>query len=150
MGARGILLTNAARLSLLAVIAGMVTASSPSGSAAPAGDARISIQVANPDANASIRVLLDRKVIFEGVPARSPLGNTPTPPTVVGTIAVTAESRHELVAEVDGTGTRARLQWTPRIDGSAWVVIHYYPGRSKPEQPPFIMFSLQASPYKVR
>ena len=38
---------------------------------------------------------------------------------------------------------RAQLVWTPQFDGSAWLVIHFYPGRHEPAVPPFFMLSLQ-------
>lgn len=116
----------------------------------PARSTNVSVQIVNPDVQIAIRVSLDVKVIFDGVPARSSFSNIPTVPAVMGPFALASGSRHSLIAEVPGANTKAQLEWTPQIDGSTWIVIHYYPGRSEPATPPFFTFSLQANPHKLR
>ena len=117
---------------------------------APVQTANVSVQIVNPDVRTAIRVFLDGKVIFDGLPTPSTLSNIPTIPALVGPVALVAGSRHALIAEVPGASTRARLEWTPRLDGSAWIVIHYYPGRGEPATPPFFTFALQANSHKLR
>jgi hypothetical protein len=124
---------NGARVFLLAALVGM---------SLPAENSQVSIQIVNPDASTSIRVFLDRKLIHEGTPARSSLSPNPTIPAVAGTFALDSTVRHVLTAEAPATHTKAQLEWTPRLDGSAWVVIRYYPGRSEPGEPPFFTFYL--------
>ena len=141
----------AARYLIFAALAGWVaSARSSSGPEASVQTTDISIQIVNPDARTGTRVFLDGKVIFEGLPVRSSLGNIPTTPTQVGPFALHAGSRHILWAEAPAANTRAQLEWTPRLDGSAWVVIHYYPGRHEPALPPFFTFALQGNSYKQR
>ena len=135
-------MTGAARAFLLAaLLAGVVL---------PAQSANVSIQIVNPDERIAIRVFLDRKLIYEGVPARSTLSNNPNLPAVVGPFAWDAVTRHVLVADIPSTSTKAQLQWTSRIDDSAWIVIHYYPGRSAPAEPAFFTFSLQGNSHTLR
>ncbi len=123
-------------------------AMSAGGGAAPLEAASVSIQIANPDAQTSIRVSLDSKVIFEGLPPALTLNGSAGAPSVLGPFLLDAISRHALIAEAPGAGIRAQLDWTARRDGSAWIVIHYYPGRSDTATPPFFTFALQAAAYK--
>lgn len=141
----------AARCLMLATLAGVVaSARSASEVEPPVRNANISIQIVNPDARTAIRVFLDGKVIFEGLPAPSSLSNNPTIPAQVGPFALQAASRHTLWAEAPATSTRSQLEWNPRLDGSAWIVIHYYPGRHEPAVPAFFTFALQGNSYKHR
>lgn len=144
-------MASAAHCLVLAALAGAPAAAQRARDpVAPAPTANVSIQIVNPDVRTAIRVFLDGKVIFDGLPTPSTLSNIPTIPAVVGPVALVAGSRHALIAEVPGVSTRARLEWSPRIDGSAWVVIHYYPGRGDPATPPFFTFALQANSHKLR
>ena len=141
----------AARCLIFAALAGgFASARSSNGVEASVQNTAVSIQIVNPDARTATRVFHDGKVIFEGLPVRSSLGNIPTTPTQAGPFALQAGSRHILWAEAPATSTRAQLEWTPRLDGSAWVVIHYYPGRHDPAVPPFFTFALQGNSYKQR
>lgn len=115
-----------------------------------AGVDKVSIQVVNPEAQTAVRITLDGKLIFDGVPVRSTLGNIPTLPAVVGSFDVSPEGRHELTAEAPTSGARARLVWTPKRGGSAWLVIFYYPGRADENIPPFFTLALQDSSHKLR
>ena len=141
----------AAHSLVIAALAGVVGAAHcASDPVEPAQTANVSIQIVNPDVRTAIRVFLDGKVIFDGLPASSTLSNISTISAQVGPVALLAGSRHALIAEVPGASTRAQLEWTPRLDGSAWVVIRYYPGRGEPAIPPFFTFSLQANSHKLR
>ena len=141
----------AARYLIFAALAGwVVSAQSYTGPEASVQNTDVSIQIVNPDARTATRVFLDGKVIFEGLPVQSSLSNIPTTPTLAGPFALQAGIRHILWAEAPATSTRAQLEWTPRLDGSAWVVIHYYPGRHEPALPPFFTFALQGNSYKQR
>lgn len=144
-------MASAAHCLVIAALAGVGgAAQSGSDPGAPAQTAKVSIQIVNPDVRIAVRVFLDGKVIFDGLPTPSTLSNIPTIPAVVGPVALVAGSRHALIAEVPGASTRARLEWTPRLDGSAWLVIHYDPGRGDPAKPPFFTFALQANSHKLR
>ena len=142
----------AAHYLVIAALAGVVgAAQSASDPVEPVQTANVSIQIVNPDVRTAIRVFLDGKVIFDGLPTPSTLSNIPTIPAVVGPVPLVAGSRHVLIAEVPGASTRAQLEWTPRLDGSAWAVIRYYPGRGgEPSIPPFFTFALQANSHKLR
>lgn len=118
--------------------------------AVPARAEYFSIQIVNPDAKTSVRVVLDGKVVFDTVPMRSSSHNGPTVPAVIGPFAFFRDNKHQLIAEVPATHTRAQLEWTPRLNRSPWVVIHFYPGRSDEGIPPFLMFALQAQAHKLR
>lgn len=133
------------RVALTALI---TTAMSASGAEAPIEPASVSIQIANPDGQTPIRVRLDNRVIFESRPPPLTSDGSATARLVVGPFSLDASSRHALIAEAPGAGTRAQLEWTPRREGSAWIVIHYYPGRSDSATPPFFTFALQAAAYK--
>lgn len=144
-------MAGAAHCLVIAALAGVVgVAQSASEAVAPAQTATVSIQVVNPDVRTAVRVFLDGKVIFDGLPTASSLSNIATIPAVAGPFALVAGSRHSLIAEVPATNIKARLEWTPRLDGSAWVVIRYYPGRSDPGNPPFFTFAMQATSHKLR
>ena len=145
-------MARAARVFMLAALAAATVASGESFSdvGPPADYANVSVQIVNPDVQTAIRVSLDSKVIFDGLPSRSSLSNIPTAPSVAGPFVLATGSRHALVAEVPATNIKAQLQWSPRLDGGAWVVIHYYPGRSEPATPPFFTFSIQANSHKLR
>ena len=108
------------------------------------------IQVVNPDARTSIRVVLDGRVIYDALPVRSTLNNIPTVPAVAGSFAWVPGSRHELTAEVPGAGPRAQLKWASSLDAGRWIVIHYYPGRGDANVPPFFAFAIQDAPHKYR
>ena len=141
----------AARCLIVAALAvGVVSARSANGAEASVQNTDVSIQMVNPDARTATRVFLDGKVIFEGLPVPSSLGNIATTPAQVGPFALQAGIRHILWAEAPATSTRAQLEWTPRLDGSAWVVIRYYPGRHEPAVPPFFTFAMQGNSYKQR
>ena len=141
----------AAHCLVIVALAGVVGAAQSAGDpVAPTQKANVSVQIVNPDVRTAIRVFLDGKVIFEGLPTPSTLSNIPTIPAVVGPVTLVAGNRHVVVAEVPGANTRAQLEWTPRLDGSAWIVILYYPGRGgKPGVPPFFTFALQANSHKL-
>ena len=140
----------AARCLVISALSGVIGAANSAGEAvAAAQTTNVSIQVVNPDVQTAVRVSLDGKVVFEGLPTPSSLSNIPTVPALIGPVALVAGSRHALIAEVPGSSARAQLEWTPRLDGSSWVVIHYYPGRGEPAVPPFFMFALQAEAHKL-
>lgn len=127
------------------------TLSQASGNAAgPAQLQNVSIQVVNPDAATAIRVFLDGKVIFDAVPVPSSINNIPSLPAVAGSFSLASGIMHELTAEVADNLTRARLVWTPRLDGSSWLVVFYYPGRPDSKIPPFFTMALQDYPHKLR
>jgi hypothetical protein len=110
---------------------------------ASACGAEVSIQVVNPDPSAPLRVFLDRQLIHEGAP--SPVGAQ-----LAGRFELDPRARHVLVAEVPATHTKAQFEWTPQTESGGWVVIHYYPGRREPGEPPFLSFSLQGAAYKFK
>lgn len=118
--------------------------------AAVPATAAVSVQVVNPDVKIAIRLVLDGKVIFDAAPLRSPVDSIPTIPAVAGPFALSSASRHELIAEAAGASTRAQLVWTPQRENSAWVVVHYYPGRTGSNTPAFFAFALQSHPHKLR
>ena len=142
----------AARVLLLmaALTGGPASAAAPDHGTAASQDAAVSIQIVNPQAGTVLRLLLDRKVIFESATTGTRVANTSTAPAVVGTFALAAAAKHVLVAEVPGTATKAQLEWMPRRDGGTWVVVHYDPGRQAADAPPFFTFALQANSYKAR
>ena len=74
----------------------------------PAQTANVSFQIVNPDVRTAVRVFLDGKVIFEGLPTPSAFSNIPTISAQVGPVALVAGSRHALIAEVPGGSTRAQ------------------------------------------
>ncbi len=131
----------AARLFLLVALASVV---------APVQSESFSIQIMNPDQQTAVRVFLDRKLIFEGKPVPSNLIDNPSLPALAGTFGVDAQAKHVLIVEAPSTHTKAQLEWKPSVDASEWIVIHYYPGRDQPEEPPFFTFSLQETPYKLK
>ena len=136
---------------LLLVSAFAVThAQSPSEEAGQSRKVNVAIQLVNPDAQTAIRVLLDGKLILDGFAEPSSLNIYPTKPAVAGPFALVSRNKHAIVAEVRDANTKARLEWSPRLDASAWVVIHYYPGRGVPATPPIFTFALQADAHKVR
>ena len=117
---------------------------------ATAQGADVSIQIVNPDERTTIRVFLDRKLIYEGMPARSSDSNNPILPTLVGTFSLDVGKRHSLAADISSTHTKAQLEWTPEHDPSPWIVIRYYAGRSESHEPAFFAFSLQRVAYKLK
>lgn len=110
----------------------------------------VSIQIFNPDLQTAVRVSLDGKPVFEGLPQASSLRHFPALPVSIGPLQLFAGRRHTLTAEVPGAATKASLEWEPRLDGAAWIVIRYYPGRGDAANPPFFTFALQPGPQKLR
>ena len=116
----------------------------------PTQCASVSVQILNPDEHTAIRVFLDRKVIYEGMPTRASLGVHGVLSIVAGTFELSDKGRHVLVAEVPSGQTKAQFEWMPQNDPSPWVVIRYYPGRPEPGEPSFFTFSLQGEAYRLR
>lgn len=141
---------SAAALLRVVLVAGVASVPDAGEAVAAGSHANVSVQVVSPDAQTVIRARLDGKVIFDQAPARSSFSNIPTIPVELGPFALAPGSKHVLIAEVPGGNTRGQLEWTPQLDGSAWVVIRYYPGRPDSAIPPFFTFALQAHPHKLR
>ncbi len=135
-------------LSIAATTAGPSLAdSSPTTTEALA--ARVSVQVANPILGTVVRVTLDGAVIFEGAPKTSTASNIPVLTSVAGSFDL-KPGTHTLVAQVVGQRVKASLRWRPTPGTESWVVIHHETVAPDAVEPPYLTFSLQPRPYKLR
>ena len=112
--------------------------------------AEISIQIINPEASLALRVVLDRKVVYERAPEPSAAAEQATVPARVGPLAISAGLPHSLIAEVPGKKVKAELIWTSGESSPKWIVIRYHPGRPEDGEPPFFQFALQQSPASLK
>lgn len=120
------------------------------GSSAPAAlPARISVQIDNPILDAVIKVTLDGDPIFNSAPNTSTASNIPVLTSLAGSFLL-KPGKHMLVAEVLGQRVKASLNWTPLPSSDSWVVIHFVSVAPEAVSPPYLTFSLQPRPYKLR
>src|SRR5262245_13687140 len=110
----------------------------------------VSIQIMNPETHTVLRVFLDRKLIYEGRPERSPLANQATIPIRAGTFSIADHPVHTLMAEAPAQRVKAQLQWSPRRQPVKWIVIRYEPGRPDAEEPPFFSLELREAPAALK
>ncbi|MBI1397960.1 MAG: hypothetical protein GC151_18455 [Betaproteobacteria bacterium] len=128
--------TRAIALAAILVTAGLyVHAQSPGAS--------LTIQLAVPGPSKQASVILDGKVLFEGL---TPVPENPDTGAAVmrlGTFGFAPGSRHHLVASIQGT--TAELAWVTSMAPPAWVVIRHYGGRPGTDEPR-ITFAIQNGP----
>jgi hypothetical protein len=107
--------------------------------------AAVKIQIVNADAKATVRVLLDGKVVYEDIPQPSSNKNNGPLPALAGTFELDG-AKHTLIAEVPGTPVKAQLEWNQQHNPDGWLIVRYYPGRAVDTDPPFFTFSLRTGP----
>ena len=106
----------------------------------------VSVQLVNPSVTTAIRVLVDGKRVFEGVPERSPNPDHASLPLLLGSFELGDSNRHSLTVQtVTAPVTKTSLEWTGGAINSKWVVIRYYPGQDTTEEPAFFTVALQES-----
>ena len=110
----------------------------------------VNIQIIDPDAQSSIRIFLDQKLIYEGTPKQGSRDESGPLPIVVGKFELDSGVKHVVTAEALASLTKAQLEWTPQQDPNNWMVIRYYPGRSDRKEAPFFTFLLQRAAAKLK
>ena len=106
----------------------------------------VSVQLVNPSVTTAIRVQVDGKLVFDGVPERSPSPDHASIPVLLGSFELGDSNRHSLTVQtVASPVKKARLEWTGRAIHSKWIVIRYYPGQGTAEEPAFFTVALQES-----
>ncbi|WP_100428897.1 hypothetical protein [Janthinobacterium sp. 67] len=110
----------------------------------------VSLQLVNADPHVAIRIYLDRKLVYQGMPSQGNAGDSPSVPVKVGTFSLDKLTRHTIIAEVVGSPIKSQVEWAPNSMSSNWAVISYYRGREKPAEPAFFGIAFQKEAYKTK
>lgn len=117
-----------------------------------AREARVSIQLVNPDPMVSIRVTVDGQEVFIGKQVAGARRDAVALPIKIEMPeSMPLPARRFIVVEADtASHTKAKFEWDSTSLTGTWIVVSYYPGRTADSEPPFFTFSVQKDAAAVK